>query len=170
MKSSRFVDERTITVRPGDVHPVSAGFFSLGEGEDTIWIRVTSVSGGDCPWPWSYGLLTWVTDEGRELGTVKINGVCEGEVFRLGVGLAPSLLSGELQFTPRNYNLKWIDLGNPWTLKFAPKSGSSSALPPAGNNATLMVPIAPDIPLGNAQPTYELLDGLAYLFFNLFLK
>ncbi len=168
MKNARFVDEKTITVRPGDEHPVSAGSFSMAEGDDTIWIHVTSVSGGDCPWPWSYGLLTWVTEFGRELGTVKINGVCEGEIFRLGVGLTPSVRTGRMEFTPRNYNLKWIEKGNPWTLRFSYTSGSSS--PNEGPDTTLMVPVAPEIPFGNAQPTYEILDGLAFLFFNIFTK
>ena len=98
----------------------------MAEGHDTIWIKVTSKPDGDCPWPWSYGLVSWVTDKGRELGTVKVNGVCEGEVFRLCVGLPPSERTGTLQFEPRSYNLAWVKLGHPWPLKFQWKSGKSS--------------------------------------------
>ena len=121
----RFDTSSTITVRPNDIVPITVGTAFLDEQDDTIWIKVTSASSGGCPWPWSYGLVTWITEEGRELGTVKVNGVCEGEVFRLGVGRAPSLRTGRLTFEPRSYNLAWIKLGNPWTLTFEWVSGQS---------------------------------------------
>ena len=121
----RFDTSSTITVRPNDIVPITVGTAFLGEQDDTIWIKVTSAASGGCPWPWSYGLVTWITEEGRELGTVKVNGVCEGEVFRLGVGRAPSLRTGRLTFEPRSYNLAWIKLGNPWTLTFEWVSGQS---------------------------------------------
>ena len=119
----RFDASSTITVSPNDIVPIEVGTAFLNEGDDTIWIKVTSSPSGGCPWPWSYGLLTWITENGRELGTVKINGVCEGEVFRLGVGRPPSFRSGFLSFEPRSYNLAWIQLGNPWTLTFEWVSG-----------------------------------------------
>lgn len=122
-ESPFLVYEYEITVGPTDDYPVDVGVVNLADGDDTIWIKVTSAPSGDCPWPWSYGLLTWITDNGRELGTVKINGNCEGEVFRLGVGRAPSLRAGRLSFTPRNYNLAWVQLGHPWTLTFEAVSG-----------------------------------------------
>lgn len=121
--ASRFVQTYDITVYPDTNSPVDIGEFVLGAEDDTIWVKVTSAPSGDCPWPWSYGLLTWISDSGRELGTVKINGVCEGEVFRLGVGRTPSIRTGRLSFTPRSYNLAWVQLGHPWTLKFEAVSG-----------------------------------------------
>ena len=121
----RFVETFQTTVYPDTHTPVNVGDFSIGETDDTIWIKVTSTPEGGCPWPWSYGLFTWVTDNGRELGTVKVNGVCEGEVFRLGVGRAPSLRDGRLYFEPRSYNLAWIKLGHPWTLTFEVSSGKT---------------------------------------------
>jgi hypothetical protein len=127
--SLRFREPTTITVFPNTIVPIDAGPVELGNDDDTIWIKVTSSPQGDCPWPWSYGLLTWISDNGRELGTVKINGVCEGEVFRLGVGRSPSLRAGRLSFTPRSYNLAWVNLGHPWTLTFEAVSGVTS-----GNN------------------------------------
>ena len=122
----RFDTSSSITVAPNDIVPIEVGTAFLNEGDDTIWIKVTSSPSAGCPWPWSYGLLTWITENGRELGTVKINGVCEGEVFRLGVGRPPSLRSGFLSFTPRSYNLAWVNLGHPWTLTFEWVSGQSS--------------------------------------------
>jgi hypothetical protein len=119
----RFVQTWDLTVFPDTNSPVDIGEFVLGAEDDTIWIKVTSAPQSGCPWPWSYGLVTWISEEGRELGTVKINGVCEGEVFRLGVGRAPSLRTGRLSFTPRSYNLAWVKLGHPWTLTFEAVSG-----------------------------------------------
>lgn len=147
----RFQDSRTVTVRPGDVSPVTIGEAVLGEGDDTLWIRVRQTSSGaDCPWPWSYALVFWETAEGRELGTVKINGVCEGEVFALGVGLPPSQRTGILYLQPRSYNLAWVNKGNPWTLSFQYYAGRSngsggarlsavanSLVDPAGNGLAL---------------------------------
>ena len=121
--TERFVQTYDLTVYPDTNSPVDIGEFVLGAEDDTIWIKVTSAPQSGCPWPWSYGLVTWISDNGRELGTVKINGVCEGEVFRLGVGRTPSLRTGRLSFTPRSYNLAWVKLGHPWTLTFEAVSG-----------------------------------------------
>jgi hypothetical protein len=122
-ESPYFVETYNLTVYPDTNSPVDIGEFVLGAQDDTIWIKVTSAPQSGCPWPWSYGLVTWISDSGRELGTVKINGVCEGEVFRLGVGRTPSLRTGRLSFTPRSYNLAWVKLGHPWTLTFEAVSG-----------------------------------------------
>ena len=121
--ASRFVQTYDLTVYPDTNSPVDIGEFVLGAEDDTIWVKVTSAPQSGCPWPWSYGLLTWISDNGRELGTVKINGVCEGEVFRLGVGRTPSVRTGRLSFTPRSYNLAWVKLGHPWTLTFEAVGG-----------------------------------------------
>ena len=165
----RFSTEYEITIGPTDDYPVDVGPVFLNEDDDTIWIEVTSAPSGDCPWPWSYGLLTWITENGRELGTVKINGVCEGEVFRLGVGRPPSVRSGRLSFTPRNYNLAWVKLGHPWTLTFRTESGYSGGvqLPAFGTKATLMVPA---VPSGNSQPDFSIEGEFARLLLNLFVK
>ena len=50
--------------------------------------------------------------------------------------------SGQLVFRPRSYNLAWIKNGNPWTLRFEAKVGSSSSggdVPSFGTRATLGV-------------------------------
>lgn len=132
--TERFVQTYDLTVYPDTNSPVDIGEFVLGAEDDTIWIKVTSAPQSGCPWPWSYGLVTWISDNGRELGTVKINGVCEGEVFRLGVGRTPSLRTGRLSFTPRSYNLSWVKLGHPWTLTFEAVSGITAG---GGGSQTL---------------------------------
>ena len=154
-----------LTVSPEDPSSQVIGNFSLGPDHDTIWVKVTSGSSENCPWPWSYGLFTWITTEGRELGTIKINGVCEGEVFRLGVGLPPLERSGVLQFTARAYNVQWVKLGNPWPLTFEVRSGNSAdGLPAFGTRATLMTPA---VPRGNAQPDFSIEGEFARLLLNL---
>ena len=137
---SRFVQTYDLTVYPDTNSPVDIGEFVLGAEDDTIWIKVTSAPQSGCPWPWSYGLLTWITDNGRELGTVKINGVCEGEVFRLGVGLPPLERTGDVLFTPRSYNRAWISISDPpiWSLSFEAQSGKSGVAPsPSGIGAVV---------------------------------
>ena len=143
--SSRFIgwsETYSVTVTPSTPDPVIVADFSLGPEDDTIWIHaVTTPAPGDrCPFPWAYALLTWVTSEGRELGTEKIHGPCEGEVFRLGLGRTPLVRSGSIRLYPRSYNLKWVELGHPWTLSFRFSSGKSSeGFPVLGTRATLGV-------------------------------
>ena len=165
--TSRFVPTTSITVLPGTDPPIDIGVVELEDGDDAIWIKVTSLPSGGCPWPWSYGLLTWISENGRELGTVKVNGVCEGEVFRLGVGLAPQFRTGRLSFTPRSYNLKWVELGHPWTLSFSYTTGSTAVQPVEGEQATIMVP---GIPRGNALPDFQIEGEVARLLLNLFFR
>ena len=126
--TERLIGEKyELTVSPEEPSFHVIGDYQMGPDHDTIWIKVTSGSTGDCPWPWSYGLLTWVTNNGRELGTVKVNGTCEGEVFRLGVGRAPFLRTGSLQFKARAYNTAWVMLGNTWPLEFEVWSGTTNS-------------------------------------------
>ena len=132
------VGERTFT--PGDEQSVIGGI-SLSEEDDTIWVRVTQLNEPG-PWPWSYGILGWQTTQGYELGSVKCFSDSVGEVTKLGVGLRPVDRTGELVFRPRSYNLAWIKNGNPWTLRFEAKVGSSapdSDVPVFGTRATLGV-------------------------------
>lgn len=144
---SRFTgwnEPKQITVRPNDPDVIEVGSFQLEEDHNTIWFKVTYFPTDDsCQWPWSYGLLSWVSAEGRELGTVKVFGNCEGEIFRLGTGRSPVERTGNVRFYPRHYNLAWINNGHPWTLQFEAESGIESGtfpdLPSFGTRATLGV-------------------------------
>lgn len=113
----------TRTFTPDDLTEV-VGPFSMAEGDDTLWVRMTLESPAT-PWPWSYGILGFLTPEGYELGSVKAYAEVESEVFRLGVGRTPRERTGLLTFEPRGYNLGWIKKGNPLTLKFECASGTS---------------------------------------------
>jgi len=150
------VGERTFT--PDDPSGVIGGI-SLSDEDDTIWVRVTNLNQPG-PWPWSYGILGWQTSQGYELGSIKCFSDSVGEVAKLGVGLRPVVRTGELVFRPRSYNLAWIKNGNPWTLRFEAKVGSSSSggdLPEFGYRATLGVLTD----LAGSVINYAITDGVA---------
>lgn len=113
----------SVNVGPQD-REVLVGSFSLEPDDDTIWFRVTQTSPQDA-WKYSYGLLTWRTSFGQELGTEKVYGDIDSEVFRLGVGLPPLERTGNVYFTPRAYNRRWIEIDDPpiWSLSFEAQAG-----------------------------------------------
>ena len=149
----------TVAVGPQD-RQVLVGSFSMASGDDTIWIKIKQNSPTDV-WSYSYGLLTWRTDKGQELGTIKVYGDVDGEVFRLSVGLPPESRDGNFYFTARAYNRRWIQIDNPpiWELSFQAQSGSttSNGSPSFGTRATLGV-LAD---LANAGVSYAIKNGSA---------
>ena len=134
----------SIAVGPQD-REVLVGSFSIAEGDDTIWFRMTQRNPPDV-WKYSFGLLTWRSAFGQELGTIKVYGDTDSEVYRLGVGLAPIGTTGQVLFTPRAYNSRWISQDSPaiWSLEFEAQSGKIAAgtpddVPAFGTRATLGV-------------------------------
>ena len=126
-RNLRFQDWQTVGTRtfaPNDLSEV-VGSFSMGEDDDTLWVRITQLN-GQVPQVFSYGILSWKTTNGYELGSTKAYGETESEVFRLGIGRPPYERTGELTFEPRGFNLGWIQNGYPWTLKFEAASGQTS--------------------------------------------
>ena len=115
-------DVGSIGVTPKD-KDVLVGEFTLGEEHDTLFLRVTQTSPGNV-WNYSFGLLTWRSTFGQELGTAKVYGSTTGECYQLGIGLPPVVRTGSLTFEPRGFNLAWVKRGNPWTLNFQVQSGS----------------------------------------------
>lgn len=100
----------TIAVRVGGVRIPSSG---------GIVLRVAQV-GGSYPWPFSYGLAYVLNERGRELGTIKVYGVPEGDHYRLGPYLPSSVGSGDLYFEPRSWSRAWIKQTNrAWVLSFS---------------------------------------------------
>ena len=154
------------TFEPSDLSE-AVGSFSLEPEQDTIWVRLTELSTSD-PRPWAYGILSWRSSNGYELGSVKAYGQTQSEVFRLGVGLSPSDRHGVITFTPRAFNLGWIKNGFPWPLRFEAQSGVASEGPPAlGTKATLMVPA---VPRGNALPDFTIESELAHIILRFLMK
>lgn len=133
------------TVGSIDVGPldkdVLVGPFLMQTGDDTIWVKITQTSPSDL-WTYAYGLLTWRTTQGKELGTIKVYGDTDSEIFTLGVGLPPVERYGDFIFTPRAYNRRWISIDSPpiWSLTFEAQSGKAVDGPPVfGVDATLGV-------------------------------
>ena len=127
-RNLRFQDWQTVGTRtfvPNDLSEV-VGSFSMGEDDDTLWVRITQLN-GQVPQVFSYGILSWKTTNGYELGSTKAYGETESEVFRLGIGRAPSVRTGSVTFEPRGFNLGWIREGFDWTLQFEASSGTSSS-------------------------------------------
>jgi hypothetical protein len=121
-----FAPVGTIGVSPTD-REVLVGDFSLEEGDDTLFLRVTQISPLE-HWSYSFGLLTWRSTGGQELGTVKVFGSKHGENYRLGIGLPPLVRSGSLYFQPRSYNRNWIAIDEPpiWVLEIEAQSGKTA--------------------------------------------
>ena len=116
----------TIGVSPTD-REVQVGDFSLDEGDDTLFLRVTQTSPSE-DWSYSFGLLTWRSSGGQELGTVKVFGSRFGENYSLGIGRPPLVRSGSIYFRPRSYNRRWIGIDDPplWVLEIEAESGKTA--------------------------------------------
>ena len=128
--SLRFQDWTTVGTRtfaPDDLETV-IGPFVMDQDADTLWVRITQLNGLTNS-PWSYGILSWRSSNGYELGSVKAYGETESEVFRVGIGRPPFERSGQLTFEPRGFNLGWIKSGYPWQLKFECASGITTPTP-----------------------------------------
>jgi hypothetical protein len=129
-------------------HRLKVADLTLPEGADSLWVRVAQI-GGTSPWPYGYGLLSFQSDGGRELGTIKVYGHQEGETFRLSNGLEPQHRAGALWFEPRSFNLRWLETsGATWVLSFSSFAGTSGGgggvgafaggfVDPAGTGLTL---------------------------------
>ena len=117
----------SISVGPNDME-VFLGPIELAADADTLWLRVQQTSPAE-NWKYSYGLASFVSDDGATLGTTKIYGNLGGEIFALGVRRPPSIRTGRIRFVPRHYNLRWISTeGAPkWNLSFQYESGNISS-------------------------------------------
>ena len=149
---SEWTDLGARTVGPSDLRVV-VGSFSIGETDDTIWLEVQR-TGPSGPWPWSYGILSWQTSFGLELGSVKAYTASEGEIFRLGVGRAPRSRTGSVIYEPRSFNLAWVKNGYPLTLAFSAASGVTTAAATGGGVA---------FPVENGNWLYKQATGLVQL-------
>ena len=149
---SEWTDLGARTVGPSDLRVV-VGSFSIGETDDTIWLEVQR-TGPSGPWPWSYGILSWQTSFGLELGSVKAYTASEGEIFRLGVGRAPRSRTGSVIYEPRSFNLAWVKNGYSLTLAFSAASGLTTAAATGGGVA---------FPVENGNWLYKQATGLVQL-------
>ena len=102
----------------------TVGSFTLGQGEDTLFVGIEQTSPAD-PNVFAYGILGFRGANGYELGTQKAFFRPELTVSRLSVGLAPADQSGVLTFEPRPFNLRWVAAGNALSLRFYARGGTS---------------------------------------------
>lgn len=120
-----FVLVGDITVTPQS-ETVNVGSFTLGAGEDILWVGIQQLSPAGSG-PFSYGILGFKSANGFELGTQKAWPSPDLSVSRLSVGLAPALQTGFITFEPRSFNLRWVSAGTPWTLRFYARGGTSGS-------------------------------------------
>jgi hypothetical protein len=69
------------------------------------------------PFRWGYGLLSYRSQNGLELGTIKVWPRLEFSNYLLGAGLSVFDNTGVLVFEPRTFNLRWVLAGFPLTVE-----------------------------------------------------
>jgi len=98
-------DDDLATIGPLEV-PVAGGFeLSVRQVQPT-------------PFQWGNGLVSYLSSEGRELGTIQVFPRMDRESYYLGAGLTVADNTGVLIFEPRIWNLRWVRAGFPLELEF----------------------------------------------------
>lgn len=115
----------SITVRPESDEVVVGPIQVPPQGGVELMVRETSPGYG---FRFAYGIVSFRSAQGRELGTAKCWTRPEWTSFRLGAGLTSVFPSGVLLFEPRSYNLRWIRAGYSWSLEFM--ADVATTLPP----------------------------------------
>lgn len=113
-----------ITVSP-DVDSIDVGSFVLGEGEDTLLLGVQQL-GPLTPKVHAYGIAGFRNENGYVLGTAKVYPKEDLALYRLSVGLPPSVQEGVITFEPRSFNLNWVKNGYPWSVRFYARGDTTS--------------------------------------------
>lgn len=104
-------------------------------------IRQTSFT----PFRWGYGLLSFRSDQGLELGTMKVWPRMEFSHYKLGAGLGVVSNYGVLVFEPRSFNLRWILAGFSLSLQILADIGtdlpSDRVLADGFSNGSDLIPL-----------------------------
>lgn len=150
----------SISVGPSDLYK-DLGPITLKEEDDTIWLDVTQTSPTE-DWKYSYGIVSFVSTNGAELGSAKVYGNQNGEVFRLGVRRAPSVRTGVIRFRPRAWNLQWVSAkGAPrWELSFSYETGKTTF---SSGDAVSSAVAGVLADIGDAGVRWVIKAGIAYL-------
>lgn len=69
------------------------------------------------PFRWGYGLLSYRSANGLELGTIKVWPRLEFSYYKLGAAMTAADNTGALIFEPRSWNLRWVMAGFPLTVE-----------------------------------------------------
>jgi hypothetical protein len=103
----------SVTVTPetteAEVGPIEVPTF----GGFELKLRQTTTT----PFRWGFGLLSYRSAYGLELGTIKVWPRMEFANYQLGAGMSVVDNNGVLIFEPRNWNLRWVLAGFPLTVE-----------------------------------------------------
>ena len=105
----------SVTVRPESDEVVVGAIEVPPQDGIEVMVRQTSPVQG---FRFAYGILSYRSLNGKELGSVKVWAGPDWEAVRLGDGLSALYRSGVLLFRPRSTNLRWVKAGFPWSLEF----------------------------------------------------
>lgn len=98
----------TVTISPTSdeavVGPIEVPAFNGFE------VRVRLLSGPH-PFQFGYGLLSYRSSYGKELGTIRVWPKTEAEDYLLGHGMTAQDTTGVLVFEPRTWSLRWVKAG-----------------------------------------------------------
>lgn len=97
----------TVTVSPTTTEAVVGPIEVPTYGGVEVKIRQTSST----PFRWGFGLLSFKSGNGYELGTIKVWPRTTFSHYKLGAGLGVVSNSGILVFEPRSFNLRWVLAG-----------------------------------------------------------
>ena len=97
----------TITVTPNDDEVILPNPLTLGLDDNTILVG-TQGPVLECPWPFSFGLLSFLVDDSFLFGTAKVYAKPTFEVYSLTSGLPPVERTGRFIYRPRSFNLGWV--------------------------------------------------------------
>jgi hypothetical protein len=79
--------------------------------QPTGGLRVRVQQLGSTPFQWGFGLLSYQSSNGLELGTIQVYPRSISSSYLLGAGMTVDDTSGQLIFEPRTWNLKWVQAG-----------------------------------------------------------
>lgn len=114
----------TVTVSPTTTEAVVGPIEVPTYGGVELKIRQTSST----PFRWGFGLLSFKSGNGYELGTIKVWPRPTFSNYKLGAGLGVVSNSGILVFEPRSFNLRWVLAG--FSLSLQVLADIASDLPP----------------------------------------
>lgn len=85
---------------------------------DGVEVRVRLLS-GPYPFQFGYGLLSYRSSNGKELGTIKVWPRNEASDYLLGKGMTCQDTTGVLVFEPRTWSLRWVKAGFSLTVEIS---------------------------------------------------
>jgi hypothetical protein len=97
----------SVTIGPNTDEAVVGSITVPTFGGVAIKVRQTS----SAPFQFGYGLLSFRSTFGRELGTIRVWPRPEATVYMMGQGLTVIDNIGQLVFEPRTWNLRWVRAG-----------------------------------------------------------